>query len=199
MLDARQTFVARGAFDARWQPQAKYTEIGDAVIRAGEPLRTAPTLVSAQSTAARLPLSALLESAADGAFRNMLRDVKQDGKPLRTGGHTARTGLSLPLSWGGTVDYNLADADWTRLRFVASLELVKGKLTGKQRDGVKVAVIVKGDGNELARVQLSAAGKPQALAVDISGVKTLRLEMANQGDDDAPVRSIDLAEAYLEQ
>jgi hypothetical protein len=198
VLDGRRTAVARGTFDRCWHLQEAYTEFGDLKTRATEPLRTAPALLSAKQSGLRLPLSTLLESSVDGTFRDMLRDTTAAGTPLRLGQRTYRSGLSVPLWWYGGVEYVIADAGWTRLHVVVGLELPT-KLTKAQREGVKVTAVVKGDGKELARVQLIADKPAVPLTVNITGVNTLRLEIANDGDENAHVRSIDWADAMLER
>lgn len=200
VLDAHRTFVARGAFDHSWHMQDRYTEFGDEKLRAAEPLRKAPTLATALFAGNRLPISAVLEKSADGAFREMIRDANMDGRQFRLGTRTFDTGLAIPLQWNGAVEYDITNANWTQFHTVLGLELAPKRATTKaQRDGVKVLLTVKGDGKVLASATFTADAKPQSLNLDITGVKTLRLEMSNQGADDAPVVSIDWADAYLKR
>lgn len=202
LVDGRNGFLAQGYFDNTWQFAVKYLEEGDTKARAEGPLRKAPTRITAQTPENSLWLAELLESSASGGFATMVRDASMTNNALCPGaGDTYRHGIAVPLRRNTSVEYDVTGTGWKRLRAVVGVERNPAKsIPEKERDSVQVVFIVKGDDKELYRSQPFHENSPaQTIAVDITGVAHLRLEVVNQAGYDAPVQSIDWADLRLEK
>ncbi len=194
--------VAAGFFDHAWRLTDTLLETGDPKVRAACPVRQVPAHLSAAVKADSLLLSDVLETAAEGSFLAMGRDRSASGKPLRLGGRTFTRGIAVEY-WHETcaAEWDLEGGGWTRLRATLGIEIEDpAKLEPKHKESTRVRFIVKGDGKELFRsgpVRWDSA--PQPLDVDVSGVKRLRLEVANDATWFCAASSIDWADLRLER
>jgi hypothetical protein len=150
--------------------------------------------VTAAQPGTELPLSALLETRASGAFLDLLRDV-----PVRLAGRRYARGLTVPAYWlpkqPAWVEYDLGDAGWTRLTGVLA---VVGDRAAVPRANVGLICVVKGDGEELCKsAPFTAATAPYALDLDIAGVKTLRLELLTAAGGAPPYRTVHWADLRM--
>jgi len=194
--------IAAGYFDSAWRLNEKFLETGDETVRAKCPVRKVPTRISTDVQAPRLALSNVLESAAEGSFVNMQRDCNWRGKPIRLGGRAYAAGLGVQVSHETcAAEWNLEGGPWKRLRGTIGIEIEDpSKLEQKHKDNTRVLFIVKGDGKELFRSKpFRWDSGPAALDVDTSGVKRLRLEVANETTWFCAASSVDWADLRLER
>jgi dienelactone hydrolase len=175
--------IASGDFDRRWRIREALTDLGDPKVRAAGPDRKVPAHASANVKGDRLSLSDLLETATEGSFEDLRRDVNVQFQPLKLGGKTFEKGLAVRIFREASgADYDLAGAGWKRLRGTVGLEIAEpAKLEPRHKDNTRVVFTVKGDGKVLFRSNpMRWDSPPAALDVDLSGVKVLRLEAANE-------------------
>lgn len=183
--------LAAGYFNNAWKLTDENIERGD--VRKNKPVWTLPTRASATG-GHEMPLSALVETRASGAFLDLLRDA-----PMRLGRTRYTHGLYLPAYWlprqPAWIEYDLGDAGWTRLTGVIGLE---GDRPGVLPANTGLVFVVKGDGVELYKSEpCTAATRPKALDLDIAGVTILRLEVLVSGTATVPLRAVDWAEMRL--
>jgi hypothetical protein len=199
---AEKVRPAAGTFDHAWRLNEKFTEFGDPVVRAACPVRKAPSLLSAAEAAGgRVRLSDVLETIAEGSCVSMGRDANAQGRPLRLAGRTYASGLGAAIRHEPcAAEWNLAGA-WKRLRGTVGIEIDKPeKLAAKHKENTRVVFTVKGDGKELWRSKpVRWDGAPQALDVDVTGVKVLRLETANETTWFCAATSANWADVRLER
>ncbi len=183
---------AAGYFNNAWKLTEEHIERGPAKVR--KPAWKLPMFVTAAQPGTELPLSALLETRASGAFLDLLRDV-----PVRLAGRRYARGLTVPAYWlpkqPAWVEYDLGDAGWTRLTGVLA---VVGDRAAVPRANVGLICVVKGDGEELCKsAPFTAATAPYALDLDIAGVKTLRLELLTAAGGAPPYRTVHWADLRM--
>ncbi len=194
-----QVLPAMGVFDHNWKLSPKSLVVGDAKVRAACPVRTAPARLSADVEDNQLWLAELLETSADGQFARLRRDTNWSGAPIMLAGTRHTKGLAVN-TWDGP---NGADFDigggWKHLRGIVGLEC-DANAPQPQKDNTHVFFIVKGDGKELYRSpEFTYTSKPVALDVDVTGVKTLRLEIGVAAMAFDAVASADWADLRLER
>lgn len=197
-----QVFPVCGVFDHAWRLDPAYTRTGDPAVRAECAVRKPPTRASANVAGERLMVSELLETRAQGAFGRMMRDANWQGKPMTLGGKTYASGIAANTADGpNAVEYDLGGAGWKRLRGTIGIEVQpEDNSTQPARENTSVIFIVRGDGAELYRSQPFRYGSPPAvLDVDISGIETLRLEVARGLSPFDAVASADWADLRLER
>ncbi|HOS43162.1 MAG TPA: NPCBM/NEW2 domain-containing protein, partial [Armatimonadota bacterium] len=192
--------LAAGYFDHAWRLLDDNIERD--TDRAFPAAWTPPARADARGAEQALPLAEVVETAASGAFLDMLRNVTPKGESLRLGGRRYAHGLALPNYWlpkrPHWVEYDLGDAGWTRLRGVIGLEADKYSAT--QAANTSVVFVVKGDGIALfTSAPFSLNSPPKSLDVDIAGVRALRLEILNATAGYPAIRSIDWAEVRVER
>jgi hypothetical protein len=162
------------------------------------PAKTAADVKGVQ----RLALSDVLESAAEGSFVAMQRDRNWSGKPLRPGGWNYASGLGVAV-WHETcaAEWSLDGGGWKRLRATVGIEIDHPeKLEPRQKENTRVVFIVKGDGKELVRSKpVRWDSRPADLNVDVTGVRVLRLEVANETTWFCAADSADWADLRLEK
>jgi len=177
--------------------------LGDPEVRAQLPVRKAPKHVSAAVPGDRLMLSELIPAQTEGAFSLMVRDLNWQGEPIALGGKTYASGICVN-TWDGAngAEFDLSGVGWKRLRGLVGIELwPEDKVGPQQKDNTKVVFVVKGDGKELFRSQPFVWGSttPEALDVDVSEVRVLRLEVLTTGSSFDAVYSADWVELRLER
>jgi predicted esterase len=189
---------AAGQFGRNWELDPRALVVGDPAIRAKCPVRKAPTLLTAQAEGNRLWLSEVLETAAESQFSRMMRDLNWLGRPITLGGTRYARGLAANTGeMPNGVSYDLGGV-WKRLRGVIGIE-VRREATPQDKDMTRVTFVVSGDGKELYRSPgFTPTSRPVPLDVDITGVRTLRLEVATPSPMDA-VASVDWADLRLER
>ena len=194
--------IAAGYFDSAWRLTDAHLDLGDPAVRAKCAVRRVPAHADGNVPAARLPLSDVVDAAAEGSFVNMQRDLNWNGKPIRLGGRTYASGLGVAC-WHETcgADWNIAGGGWKRLRATLGIEIDDpAKLEQKHKENTRVVFIVKGDGKELFRSKpLRWDSRPAAIDIDITGVKGLRLEVANETTWFCAASSVDWADVRLEK
>jgi predicted esterase len=190
---------AMGVFDRNWRLSPASLMVGEAKARAACPVRTAPARLSADVEGDQLWLAELLETSADGLFTRLLRDTSWTGRPMTLDGRQYRRGIAANTMEGPNgADFDIGGG-WKRLRGVVGLEC-DATVPQRQRDNTRVFYIVKGDGKELYRSpEFTYGSKPAALDVDVTGVKTLRLELGVAGAGMDAVASADWADLRLER
>lgn len=194
--------VAAGRFDHRWQCDERYTFRGNPAARARAAVRKAPTRPTAAVPGPRLMLSQLAEIRSAGSFTYMVRDRNWQTRPIRLGGKDYAGGIAVAC-WHEpcTVTYDLAGGNWQRLRATIGIEVDKPeKLEDKQKQGTRVYFLVRGDGKELYRSPtfLWNSG-PVEMDVDVTGVKRLELEVANEVTWHSAASSVNWANVRLEK
>ena len=194
--------IAAGYFDSAWQLTDAHLDLGNPAIRAKCPVRKVPAHADGNVPAARLPLSNVVDAAAEGSFGNMQRDLNWNGKPIRLGGKTYASGLGVACRHETCgADWQIAGGRWRRLRATLGIEIDDpAKLEPKHKENTRVVFIVKGDGKELFRSPpFRWDSRPAELDVDVTGVKVLRLEVANETKWFCAASSVDWADARLEK
>jgi hypothetical protein len=195
--------VAAGCFDRDWQYDERYVARGDAAARARARVRKAPAYLTAAAAAPRRALSEVLETSASGSFRAMERDLDWQGRPLRIGGRTYASGIGLAV-WHEPckATYDLAGGNWRRLRGDLGIEIDDpGRLEPRQKQGTCVYFVVRGDGKELYRsptLRWNARG-PVQMDVNVSGVRMLELEVANEATWHNAASSVNWGDLGLEK
>jgi predicted esterase len=194
-----QALPAMGVFDRNWRLSSASLMVGDAKVRAACPVRTAPARLSADVEEDQLWLAELLETSADGLFTRLLRDTSWTGRPMVLDGRQYRRGIAANTTEGPNgADFDIAGA-WQRLRGTIGLEC-DATVPQPQRENTHVFYIVTGDGKELYRSpEFTYGSKPAALDVDVTGVRTLRLELSVAGVGMDAVASADWADLRLER
>ena len=199
---AEKVRPASGTFDHAWRLNETFTEFGDPVVRAACPVRKAPSLLSAAEAAGgRAWMSDVLETIAEGSYVSMGHDANAQGRPLRLAGRAYASGLGVAIRHEPcAAEWDLAGA-WKRLRGTVGIEIDKPeKLEAKHKESTRVVFTVKGDGKELWRSRpVRWDGAPQALDVDVAGIKVLRLETANETTWFCAATSADWADVRLER
>jgi len=195
--------VVAGRFDHNWQYNEKYITRGDEAARASAAARKAPSRLTAAVEDERLPLSELLETSASGSFAYMVRDRNWQGRPIALGQKTYAGGIGVSV-WHEPcrATYDLAGGDWKRLRATIGIEIDRKpqELEQKQKDGTRVYFVVRGDGKELYRSPTFRWDSPPVeMDVDVSGVKTLELEVANETTWHNAASSVNWAGIRLEK
>ena len=194
--------IAGGRFDKDWQFDEKYAFRGDPELRGKAIARKAPTRLTAAGQDSPLPLAELLESRSSGSFTSMRRDTSRQGTPIRLGGRTYERGIGVGV-WHEpcTVSYDLTGGGWRRLKATIGIEIEDpATLEDKQKAGTRVYYVVRGDGRELYRSPTFGWDSgPVEMDVDVSGVTTLELEVANEATWFNAARSADWADLRLER
>ncbi len=194
--------VAWGSFDCHWRLNEKYLTVGDPHRRAAAPVRKVPRHLTTAVAARRLMLSDVLETAASGSFTRMTRDRAQQGKPLKLAGKTYASGIAVE-SWHEPcwVQYDLSGG-WKRLKATIGIEIDKPpqEITPLNREGTRVVFIVRGDGKELfTSGEFGVDSKPVSIDVDVTGIKSLELEVTNKARWHNAASSVDWADIRLEK
>jgi predicted esterase len=201
-LPVAEVRVASGLFDNAWHIQDALTVVGTAAARQAAPVRKAPTLATARSNDQTLYLADLLETAAAGTFATMRRDTNWDYAPMQLAGRKFTRGIAVQTAHEpSTVDYDIDGAGWRRLRGTIGIEVDHPeRLEPKHKDNTRVVFIVKGDEKELFRsAPFRWDGGPLPLDVDVTGVRTLRLEVMNETAWFCAATSVDWADIRLEK
>jgi pimeloyl-ACP methyl ester carboxylesterase len=175
--------VATGVFDKSWQVRDDLLVLGSDAARLVCMQRKTPTLVSAATKESRLYLADLMESAAQGSFANMRRDVNWQFGPISFGGKKFERGIAVQIRREENgADYDIAGAGWRRLRATLGLEFDDvSKLEPRHKEFTQVVYTVRGDGKVLYQSPaMRWDSKPLDIDVDVSGAKTLRLEVRNE-------------------
>ena len=195
--------VAAGCFDCNWQYDERHVARGDAAVRARARVRKAPAYLTAAAAAPRRAQSEVLETSASGSFRSMERDLNWQGRPIRIGGGTYAGGIGLAV-WHEPckATYDLAGGNWRRLRGDLGIEIDDpGRLEPRQKQGTCVYFVVRGDGKELYRsptLRWNARG-PVQMDVNVSGVRMLELEVANEATWHNAASSVNWGDLGLEK
>lgn len=194
--------LAAGYFDHAWRLSDEFLETGDEAVRAKCPVRKVPAYATAATQERRLALGDVLESAAEGSFTQMRRDLNWAGKPMRMADTTYRRGIAVGC-WHETcaAEWNLEGGGWQRLGATIGIEVDKPeKLEPKHKENTRVRFVVKGDGRELFRSEAFRwDSRPRPLDVDVRGVKVLRLEVANETTWFCAASSVNWADLWLEK
>jgi len=197
--------IAAGYFDNAWHYQDTLVERWPAVARAKFTTWKMPKLASASPSAQRVMLADLVESKAEGAFLDLRRDRNAAGGAMKIRGKHYSSGLAIvPTYWQpGTpcaIEYDLSGGAWTRLRATIALELPGYAVSIDEMAHTWYEFAVKGDGLELYHSPpLNYATSQCQIAVDISGVKVLRLEVLNYTTGACSLISVDWADARVEK
>jgi predicted esterase len=194
-----QVLPAMGVFGPDWKLDSRGLVVGDAKVRAECPVRTAPARLTADIKGDQLWLAELLEASADGQFARMRRNTSWTGPAMVLNGKRYPKGIAVN-TWDGPngADFGIAGA-WQRLRGLIGLEC-DAEAPQPAKDSTHVVFIVKGDGKELYRSpEFTPTSKPVALDVDVTGVKTLRLEVGVAASSMDAVASADWADLRLER
>ncbi|MHB9023783.1 MAG: NPCBM/NEW2 domain-containing protein [Armatimonadota bacterium] len=199
--DGRDLPVAQGYFDSTWHLRDTAVEYGNPKKRAKSLVRTAPTYPTAEVAGKRLWLADLLETRADGVFTDIMRRANMQGQPMTLGWRAYDRGLSVPTWGSGTVEYDLAGGNWTRLQAVLGYQLDRTQtISARQKEKTRIVLVVKGDDKELFRSAPILFNSPaQQLNVDITGLKILRLEVVNPNGWNAAPGSVEWANLRLER
>jgi len=174
--------VAYGFFDHNWRLNDQYTILGDRDLRVIAPVRKLPKYTTAPVDQPRLDLSDLLESAAEGNFTKMKRDLNYRNRPLTLAGKTYANGISSQIvrEAPSYVDFDISPGPWKQLRAAIGIE-TKPNATAEEKERTSITFIVKGDGRELYRSEpFRYDSPPRELTVDVAGVKRLRLELSGE-------------------
>ncbi len=194
--------VASGHFDHNWQYKEAFTDRGEPKLMAQTVPLAAPTRLTAAVHDKQLMLSELLEARVAGSFAHMGRNVNWQGKPITLGGKTYANGIAASY-WHEpcTVNYDLAGGNWRRLRATIGIEVDNPeKLEIKQKQGTRIYLVVRGDGKELYRSPTFGwNARPVEMNVDVTGVKDLQLEVANERTWHSAASSVNWADLRLEK
>jgi dienelactone hydrolase len=194
--------VAAGRFDHAWRVRDEFTVLGDPEVRRVAGTNEAPKHLSAGIDATRLWISDLLETAAMGSFRQMRRDMNWDGRTIRLGGRRFTRGIAVQV-WHEpcTATYDLSGGEWKRFRGTLGIEIREPEeLEDQHRENTRVFFIVRGDGEELFRSRtLHWDSPPQRMDVEVTGVRKLELEVANETTWHCGATSVDWANLRLEK
>lgn len=198
--------IVAGYFNNGWHFQDTFLERWTIDDKTRTPSWKVPQTPSAAISADRLMLSNLVETKAEGAFLDMLRDRSMTGKQMGWGWKHYDSGLAVaPLYWlpkqPCAVEYDLTGGSWTHLRGVIGLELPKaGDVSEDEQARVQFEFVVKGDGLELYHsAPFAFDTAPKQLNVDITGVTILRLEIINKTAGASPVKSVNWADLRVER
>jgi predicted esterase len=203
---AERTCVAVGCFGHNWQWDDRFVVRGDAKLLARAPRRKAPAFTSVQDAERRRPLrrlmlSELLEKRSSGSFTRMSRDLNWQAKPLKLGARTYKSGIAVQ-AWQEpcTGTYDIGGA-WRRLRATIGIEVEGARhLSDPQKAGTRVYFVVRGDGKELYRSPtFTWDARPAEMDLDVTGVKMLELEVANEATWNNAASSVDWADIRLEK
>lgn len=203
-VPAEHVAVATGRFGPNWKLDERYLIEGKPRVRAETPQRKAPGVISAKTDSPKLMLSDLLESRASGSFNVMMRDMNWRGEPMKVGGESMSSGIAVQ-AWHEPcwVEYDLESAGWSRLKGKLGIDLSMkpDELEEKHKRGTQVFFRVLGDGEELYRSPMLTweSTGPVTLDVDITGVKTLRLEVGSGSTWHSVVSSMNWGEVRLEK
>ena len=146
-----------------------------------------------------------MESKAEGAFLDLQRDRNATGGSIRIGWRRYSSGLAIvPVYWlpkqPCAIEYDLSGGAWKRLRATIALELPAFAVSDDEEVRTKYEFVVKGDTLELYHSQpLNYVESAKQIDVDITGVKTLRLEVINKTTGITSVKSVDWADARVER
>jgi hypothetical protein len=195
--------IAWGRFDHNWQYDSRYTNFGDDALRAKAAVRKAPTVMSAVSDAKTLMLSDVLETTSTGSFGMMGRGLNWKGQPIKAGGREYKSGIAV-MTWDEPcrATYNIDGAGWTKLKGVLGVELEKkpSEFEMIERADTLNQFVVLGDGKELYRSpMLKWDAKAVDLDVDVTGVKTLELQVTKGGRWHNQASSVNWADLRLEK
>ncbi len=197
--------ILAGYFDHAWRVKDAYWEL-DRSPRV-PPLTTPRYADAATAPGNTLFLADVVESHAEGVFRDLTRNVNAQWKPLTLGNAVLTSGIATaPKYWQGkkdnAVEYDLTGGNWHWLRASIGLEVDPSK---EAAAAVKLAPIhlefvVKGDGVELYHSTPFGYTTPaKSIEVDITGVQILSLEILNKGAGTAQAKSVDWGKVRLER
>jgi hypothetical protein len=201
--DYLRRLVAWGRFDCHWRLNEKYLTVGDPRRRAAAPVRKAPRHLTTAVAAKRLMLSDVLETDARGSFTAMRRNLNWQYRPIKLAGKTYANGIAVEC-WHEPclVTYDLSGGQWNRLRATIGIEIdmPPQEITLLNRWDTQVVFTVRGDGKELFKSgEFGVDSKPQNIEVDVTGVKSLELEVTNKARWHNAASSVDWAEVRLEK
>jgi len=192
--------LAAGYFDNAWRLKDSNLErSGNTAVK---PWCVPYFPTAAFATGRQLALAEVLESRAEGAFGDMMRNTTTRGSALRPGGKHVAGGISLPSSywlpeWPCWAEFDLGHK-WSHLRGLVGLEVAGYTLT--QRAHTSVVFVVKGDGKQLYRSRPFSLDTPPArLNLNVAGVRTLRLEVLNTTTGESAITAVDWADMRLER
>ncbi len=194
--------VATGVFDKSWKVQDNLMVLGNEATRSLCVERKTPSVVSAATKDARLYLADLLETSSQGSFASMRRDVNWQFGPLALGGKKYDHGIAVAIYREPcAADYDIAGAGWRHLKGTIGIEVGDpAKLEQRFKDNTRVIFTVRGDGKELYRSPpVEWNSPPIPLDVDVTGVKSLRLEIMNESMWNFYASSVDWADIRLEK
>jgi len=194
--------LVMGSFDHRWRYDPNYVIKGDPELRATARPVVTPTVVSAKTDADRLYVSDLLETRAMGSFAQMRRDADWHYDPIRLGDKTYPKGIGV-RTWNAacTAEYDIAGCGWKRLKATIGIHIKDpARLEEKHKKRTSIYFVVRGDGKQLFRSPVFRwDSKPLEMAVDVTGVKTLRLEVGQRSWRDNAADSVNWAGLRLEK
>ena len=193
--------IVEGMFNNAWHIDPAFLSTGDSTLRARAPLRKVPASLDAKAPGNRLRIADLLETASEGTFRDMRRDLNWQGKTLTLGGVAYDHGIAVQVSHDPcSVTYDLNGAGWKRFKAMIGIEINAATMDQQARDNTQVEFRVEGDGKELYKspmVHWDTA--PIPIDLDISGVNTLKLFIKEGTTWHNAARSVDWADARLEK
>jgi hypothetical protein len=204
-VPAEKVMVASGYFDHKWQIDPKYVAEGDVSLRAKTAVRKMPKYLTAPGQVDRLMLSDLLSTNMRGSFVEMTRDLSAVYRPIKLDGKTYISGIGVAI-WQDTpctCDFDISGGGFRRLKSTIGIEMTdESKLdANRQRQArqTRATFTVSGDGKQLYRSPtVTWDSKPMDIDVDVTGVKTLRIEIWGRNPGKG-VDSLDWGDLRLER